>query len=107
VVDARFDRDVLRRGELKPSLRSGVRLRWDERENQYLLLSPERGLLLNPTAAEIVKLCTGKHTTEEIIIQVQMKFSEKTPSEIADEVTAFLNRMTGRGLLKNISEEVS
>ncbi len=50
-----------------PKLASRARLRWDEREKAHMIVYPERGLVLNATAAEIVKLCDGTRTEADIV----------------------------------------
>src|SRR5256886_14851966 len=53
--------------ESRPRLASKVRLRFDRKGERYMLLYPEKGLVLNPTAAAIVRLCTGEHTVGAIV----------------------------------------
>ena len=53
--------------ETRPTLAAKARLRWDRQTSRYLLLYPERGLVLNPTAADVVQLCTGEHTVGAIV----------------------------------------
>jgi coenzyme PQQ biosynthesis protein PqqD len=84
----------------RPKLASKARLRWDRREEKFLLLYPERGLLLNSTAADIVQLCTGKETVEGIIRQLSEKYSGQSPEEVEREVMSFLSDIAGRGLLE-------
>ena len=84
----------------RPRLAAHARLRWDAREGRYLLLSPERGLLLNATAAEILKLCTGEHTLAQIAERLAAGFPERTPADLAGEVAAFVDRIAARGLLE-------
>ncbi len=86
----------------RPKLASKVRLRWDKREGKYLLLYPERGLLLNATAADIVQLCTGEHTVGGIVGQLVAKYPGKAREEIEREVTAFLTQIQARGLLEGV-----
>jgi len=43
-----------------------VRVRLDRRDRAPVLLSPERGLRLSETAAEIVELCDGTRAPESI-----------------------------------------
>ncbi len=83
----------------RPRLASKARLRWDRREEKYLLLYPERGLLLNATAADIVQLCTGEHTIEEIVGRLAEKYPGKAREEIEQEAMAFLAQIATRGLL--------
>jgi len=49
-----------------PKLARRVRLRFDERDRRYMLIYPERGLVLNESAAEIVKRCDGTRTASDI-----------------------------------------
>ena len=84
----------------RPKLASKARLRWDKREGKYFLLYPERGLLLNATAAGIVQLCTGEHTVDGIVGQLLEKYPGRTREELEREVTAFLTQIQSRGLLE-------
>ncbi len=83
----------------RPKLASKARLRWDRREAKYFLLYPERGLLLNPTAADIVRLCTGEHTVEGIVAELAEKYPAQAREQIEREVMAFLAQIESRGLL--------
>lgn len=87
----------------RPKLASKARLRWDRREGKYFLLYPERGLLLNPTAADVVQLCTGEHTVDGIVRRLVEKYPGQLPEEIEREVTAFLAQIQSRGLLELIA----
>lgn len=80
---------------MKPKLAKKARLRWDEREKKHMLLYPERGLLLNETATEIVKLCDGTRTVEEI----QACFASRGEAA-AREVADFLEQLRTRNLFE-------
>ncbi len=84
----------------RPKLASKARLRWDRREEKHLLLYPERGLLLNATAAEIVRCCTGEHTIAGIVSQLGEKYPGKAREELEAEVLQFLDQMVSRGLVQ-------
>ena len=84
----------------KPKLASKARLRWDRQEEKFLLLYPERGLLLNNTAADIVQLCTGKETVKGIVRQLSEKYPGQSSEEVEREVMAFLTEIASRGLLE-------
>jgi pyrroloquinoline quinone biosynthesis protein D len=86
--------------ESRPKLASKARLRWDKREGKYFLLYPERGLLLNATAADIVQLCTGEHTVEWIVGQLGEKYPGQAREALGREVMAFLTQIESRGLLE-------
>ncbi len=45
----------------RPQLAAKARLRRDRRTDRLMILYPEKGMELSPTAAEIVRLCTGEH----------------------------------------------
>ncbi|MFQ5946253.1 MAG: pyrroloquinoline quinone biosynthesis peptide chaperone PqqD [Anaerolineae bacterium] len=85
----------------RPRLASKARLRWDKREEKYFLLYPERGLLLNATAADIVQLCTGEHTVDRIMDQLAEKYPGQARDQIEREVMSFLAEIQSRGLLED------
>lgn len=84
----------------RPKLAPKARLRWDKRAGKYFLLYPERGLLLNATAADIVQLCTGEHTVEGIVGELAGKYPGQAREEIEREVLTFLGQIQSRGLLE-------
>jgi coenzyme PQQ biosynthesis protein PqqD len=53
--------------DLYPRLTRAARLRFDQRMQSYVLLSPERGLRLNASAAAVLERCTGAHTVPQIV----------------------------------------
>ncbi len=54
----------------RPRLARRARLRFDQLTRSHVLLSPERGLVLNEPAAAIVLLCAGERTVEQIARQL-------------------------------------
>jgi coenzyme PQQ biosynthesis protein PqqD len=84
----------------RPQLAPKVRVRYDRVGQQYMLLYPEKGLALNPTAAAIVSLCTGEHTVEAIVDQLAAKCDTEPRERVEKEIHAFLQSMADRGLLK-------
>ena len=100
--------------DARPTLAAKVRLRWDRRASRYMLLYPERGLVLNATGTDVVQLCTGEYTVGVIIEQLAAKYGQdapivdqlagkyaREPAEVAREVHAFLTRLAERGLLRD------
>ena len=85
--------------EARPRLAAKARLRYDRKSTRYMLLYPERGLVLNPTAADIVQLCTGEHTVEAIVERLAEKYASQPREAIAQEVLTFLDAMAARGLV--------
>ncbi len=86
--------------EARPRLAPKVRLRLDQKTQRYLLLYPEKGMQLNPTAADIVQLCTGEHTVAEIIARLAEKYAPQPPEVIEREVLSFLEALSERALVR-------
>lgn len=84
----------------RPRLSSKARLRWDNVEKRHMLVFPEAALLLNETAAAILKLCDGERSIEQIIDALTQQFVGADRKMIADEVTDLLTRLRTRGLLE-------
>ena len=84
----------------KPHLSPKARLRWDNVEKRHMLVFPEAALLLNETAAEILKHCDGERTIAQIVATLAQLFVGADRTMIADEVTDLLTRLRARGLLE-------
>ncbi len=85
--------------DARPRIASKARLRYDRKTGRTMLLYPEKGLVLNPTAAEIAKLCTGEHSVGAIVAQLAARYG-KEATAIEVEVMAFLSALAERGLLQ-------
>jgi pyrroloquinoline quinone biosynthesis protein D len=84
----------------RPKLAAKVRLRHDVQTGKYMLLYPEKGLLLNATGSEIAKLCTGEHTVDAMLATLRSTFGDAAPSTLDSEVMTFLVALEQRGLLE-------
>ena len=84
---------------LRPKLAPKAKLRLDPKSGKYILLYPEKGLLLNPTGAAILKLCTGELALSEIIARLATEFSSE-PEVLSPEVLTFVQGLLERGLLQ-------
>ena len=84
----------------KPRLASKARLRWDKVDKQYMLIFPEAALMLNQTAAEVLKLCDGKRNVSDIIDMLGEKFADAKGEQIEEHVGELLTRIHERGLLE-------
>ena len=67
-----------------------------------MLLYPERGLVLNPTAADILRLCTGDRTVTAIVDELASKYGHEVP-EVTRQVVDFLRTMSDRGLVQDMT----
>jgi pyrroloquinoline quinone biosynthesis protein D len=89
---------VIARGR-RPRLAAKARLRFDPPSQQHMLVYPERGMLLNATATEVVQLCTGERSVDEIIAALQLRYSAALPEQVEREVIAMIEALVERGLI--------
>jgi pyrroloquinoline quinone biosynthesis protein D len=80
----------------RPRLVTGARLRYDEVREEHLLLVPEGAVRLNPTAAEVLELCDGERTLQDIVGVLSERYDG---SDVGDDVRGLVDAMTQRGLL--------
>lgn len=80
--------------EWRPRLRRGIVLRWDAVRESDILLMPERVVVLNPQAGQILRLCDGERTAAEISTLLAERFPD---APVATEVPAFLRRIQDQG----------
>jgi pyrroloquinoline quinone biosynthesis protein D len=79
-----------------PRLVTGARLRYDEVREEHLLLVPEGAVRLNPTAAEVLGLCDGDRSLDDIVGVLAARYDG---SDVGDDVRGLVDAMTQRGLL--------
>jgi len=84
----------------KPRLAAKARLRWDKVDERYMLVFPEAALMLNPTAAEVLKLCDGQRSVADIVAGLDARFADADRAQIAEHVHELLTRIHERGLLE-------
>jgi pyrroloquinoline quinone biosynthesis protein D len=63
------------------------RLQWEDAQQRYVILYPEGLVELNPSAAEILLLCDGARTLDDIVETLEEKFAV---SGLNSDVTEFL-----------------
>jgi pyrroloquinoline quinone biosynthesis protein D len=80
----------------RPRLVTGARLRYDEVREEHVLLVPEGVVRLNPTAAEVLELCDGERTLDEIVGALCARYDG---SDLRDDVLGLVDGMTQRGLV--------
>lgn len=83
----------------RPLLSPKARLRVDGLTGETFLLYPERGLRLNATAAEILRLCDSRNTVEDIVAALASQ-DPGNRARMAAEVAGFLESLRERGLLQ-------
>jgi pyrroloquinoline quinone biosynthesis protein D len=85
--------------ERRPRLAAKVRLRWDKREQKYLLVYPERGMLLNASAGAILSKCDGVRSIEAIALELA-EGADADGTTIRRDVETFLEEMQKRGVVE-------
>ena len=80
----------------RPRLVTGARLQWDDVREEHLLLIPEGAVRLNATAAQVLELCDGARTVEEIAAALSNRY---TGADVAGDVRELLGGMAERGLV--------
>jgi coenzyme PQQ biosynthesis protein PqqD len=86
--------------DFRPRLAAKARLHYDRHSDKHMLLYPEKGLALNATATEIVKLCTGERTVRQIVIDLTARYDGAKNENLEREVFGFLEALATRGLLE-------
>jgi pyrroloquinoline quinone biosynthesis protein D len=80
----------------RPRLVTGARLRYDEVREEHQLLIPEGVVRLNPTAAEVLELCDGERSVDEIVATLSARYDG---ADLAGDVRELVDAMTQRGLV--------
>jgi pyrroloquinoline quinone biosynthesis protein D len=80
----------------RPRLATGARLLYDEVRGQHLLLVPEGVVRLNTTAAEVLALCNGERSVNEIVSALSARYDG---IDLRNDVRVLVDAMTRRGLV--------
>ena len=83
---------------VKPKLAAKAKLRYDRKADRTMLLYPEKGLVLNPTAADTVALCTGEYTVGQIALELSEKYKNET-ARVEGDVISLVGSLAERGLM--------
>jgi pyrroloquinoline quinone biosynthesis protein D len=81
---------------IRPRLVTGARLRYDEVREEHVLLVPEGVVRLHPTAAEVLELCDGERSLEEIVDTLSGRYEGP---DLRGDVQGLVDGMTQRGLV--------
>jgi pyrroloquinoline quinone biosynthesis protein D len=79
-----------------PRLVTGARLRYDEVREEHLLLIPEGAVRLNPTAAEVLELCDGERSLDDIVGALSERYQG---ADVRDDVVELVDAMAQKGLV--------
>ncbi len=73
------------------------RLQWEEAQQKDVILYPEGMVELNQSSAEILKLCDGSRRLEQVVADLEQKFSTRG---LINDVTSFLEVALNNGWIK-------
>ena len=80
----------------RPRLVTGARLRYDEVREEHLLLVPEGAVRLNPTAAEVLGLCDGERSLDDIVGALSARYEG---ADLHDDVLELVGALAQKGLV--------
>lgn len=86
---------------IRPRLARGARLRYDDVREEHLLLIPEGAVRLNRTAAEVLELCDGERSLDDIAGALGTRYDG---ADVRDDVRGLVGAMAQRGLLVDAAE---
>lgn len=81
----------------RPKLLAKTRMRYDRVRQKYVLLLPERAVLLNSTAAEVLELCDGTRTVAGVVDALQQKYPG---AELRADVVELLQEADTKGWIE-------
>ncbi len=84
----------------RPRLADGARLQYDDVREEHMLLIPEGAVRLNATAAEVLELCDGERSLEEIAAVLSERYSG---ADVTDDVRELLGGMGEQGLVVDVA----
>jgi pyrroloquinoline quinone biosynthesis protein D len=90
----------------RPVLPRHARLKFDETRQRWVILAPERILAPDETAMEILQLCDGVRSVEQMIDQLAEKYAAERDA-IGADVIAMLQDLADKGFLTEAREKTS
>jgi pyrroloquinoline quinone biosynthesis protein D len=85
----------------RPRLAEGTRLQYDDVRQEHLLLIPEGAVRLNETAAQVLELCDGRCSLDEIAATLSERYEG---ADVADDVRELVDAMHERGLVIDVAD---
>ena len=83
-------------GMRRPVLAAHARYRWDPLRRQHQLVLPEGMLVLNDSAAAVVRLCDGRPAAD-LLAALERQFGAAPAADVHD----FLQRLARKGLVRD------
>ena len=82
----------------RPRLGPGVRLKYDEARESWVLLAPERVLMLDEIALEVLQRLDGQKTVDALVGELATTY-EADRGEILADVSELLNGLLEKRVL--------
>jgi pyrroloquinoline quinone biosynthesis protein D len=80
----------------RPRLAGGARLQYDDVREEHVLLIPEGAVRLNETAAQVLELCDGESSLDEIAATLSARYRG---ADVADDVRELVDALLERGVV--------
>ena len=80
----------------RPRLVTGARLRYDDVREEHLLLIPEGAVRLNASAAEVLELCDGERSVDDIVGALSARYAG---ADVRGDVLELVDTLAQQGLV--------
>src|SRR5438309_10915766 len=90
----------------RPVLPRHAKLKFDETRQVWVILAPERVLAPDEIAVEVLQLCDGVRSVEQMVDQLAVKYAAERGAISAD-VIAMLQDLADQALLTEAREKTS
>ena len=87
----------------RPFLPRHVKLRFDKVRERWVILAPERVLVPDDVSVEVLQLCDGARSIQDVVDVLAQKFAAD-PDLIMTDCIALLQDLADKGFLLNASE---
>jgi pyrroloquinoline quinone biosynthesis protein D len=90
----------------RPRLPRHAKLKFDETRQRWVILAPERVLAPDEIAVEVLQLCDGVRSVDQMIDQLAEKYAADRDA-IGADVIAMLQDLADKGFLTEAREKTS
>ena len=82
-----------------PRLAPGVRLN-EKTQMPRMLLTPKHTLRLQGPSMEIIQLCDGKHSVQQIADELHKLYAKAEPKRVTDDLLGYLALLHDQGAIE-------
>jgi pyrroloquinoline quinone biosynthesis protein D len=84
----------------RPRLAIGARLQYDDVRDEHVVLVPEGVVRLNATAAQVLELCDGERSLDEIVDTLAARYKG---ADVGNDVRGLVDAMAEKGLVVDVA----